>query len=89
MQAFGSDGSYLSGAWGFTDQYGEYTIIGLPAISATVCFQPPPWGGSNDTGYLYQCYNGAPDVTSASPISLHAGAVASGIDATLQDAPAW
>jgi protocatechuate 3,4-dioxygenase beta subunit len=85
IDTYGADGSYL-GAYGSTDDSGRYELAGLPATAVVVCFQS--WeGGANGTGYLPECYDNQPDVSTATPVNTSAGQVSRGIDAVLADAP--
>lgn len=63
--------------WGQTDATGSYIVTGLPAGSLTVCFQgsyaADPEGG---VGYSSTC--------AAAPVEVTSGALAPGVDATLQ-----
>jgi len=65
-----------------TDQYGRYTVAGLPTGTYSACFAEWQW----NTNYVPQCYDGAPDQTSANPITVSSGSTVSGIDVTLQQA---
>ena len=87
VYTYGVDGSYL-GRSGITDDTGRYRVTGLPATAVVVCFQTYPEGGANGTGYLSECYDNQPDLSTANPVTTTAGQVRAGIDAELADAPA-
>jgi hypothetical protein len=87
INAYGTDGSSLSRS-GVTDDTGHYRLTGVPATAVVVCFQTNQVGGANGTGYLDECYDNQPDVSTADPVNAIAGQVSAGIDAELADAPA-
>ncbi len=62
-----------------TNSAGEYTITGLPTGSYDVYFSGP-----ERSEYMGQIYNDRQTVASADPVSVTAGGVYPGIDATLQ-----
>jgi hypothetical protein len=78
VEATRADGSHLSS--GYTDENGRYEIAGLPAAAVTLCFMP-------EGGHLSECYDNQPDISTATPITLSSGAVRSGVDAVLAEAP--
>jgi hypothetical protein len=83
VQTRGVDGSYL-GTGGFTDDTGRYQITGLPATAVVVCFGSAE-GGPNGAGYLFECYDDQPDISSANPVTTTAGEMRTGINAELAD----
>ena len=83
VETYGADGSYLAGG-GFTDDTGRYQLTGLPATAVVVCFRNV--GGSpTDPGYLFECYDYQPDVSTADPVTTTAGQMRTGINAELAD----
>lgn len=60
-----------------TDAEGNYTVVGLPEGDVVVCFSSP--------SHVAECFDGAPDPTSATPVPLVPGAVVAGIDASLAE----
>ncbi len=82
---YGADGSYLGQA--FSDETGRYRLSGLPATAVLVCFAGYE-GGANGAGYVSECYDDQPDLSTANPVNTTAGQVRSGVDAELADAPA-
>jgi hypothetical protein len=70
-----SDGTTAASAT--TNEDGTYSIVGLPAGSYTVQFEPP---NSTDVG---QFYNAAATAEAAEPVVLSAGAVKENINAEL------
>jgi protocatechuate 3,4-dioxygenase beta subunit len=83
VETYSIDGSYLGG-YASTDDNGRYQLTGLPATAVVVCFRPQD-GGPNGTGYLFECYDDQPDVSTANPVTTTAGATRTGIDAVLAD----
>ena len=84
---YGVDGAYLN-PFGVTDSTGVYRLTGVPATAVVVCFETGQDGGANGAGYLAECYDDQPDVSTAIPVTTTAGTVSSGVDAVLTDAPA-
>jgi hypothetical protein len=77
VQIAGKQGNALSAS----GANGSYTITGLPAGSYLVQFA----GGCGNPGSVtQQFYNSEPNVGSADPVTLTAGAITTGIDATMQ-----
>jgi hypothetical protein len=85
VDTYGTDGGYLS-PYGITDGTGHYQLTGVPAPAVVVCFQTSE-GGGNGTGYVSECYDDQPDVSTADPVSTIIGELTAGIDAELADAP--
>jgi Carboxypeptidase regulatory-like domain len=85
VETYTASGGYLSPG-STTDDAGRYQLTGLPATAVVVCFQAAE-GGANGTGYLAECYDDQADVSSANAVNTTAGAVSSGVNATLADAP--
>jgi protocatechuate 3,4-dioxygenase beta subunit len=85
VDTYDADGSYLS-TYGSADDTGRYELAGLPATAVVVCFQASE-GGANGTGYVSECYDDQPDVSTATPVNTSAGHVSSGVNAVLADAP--
>ena len=86
VSAYTVDGAYLN-PFAVTDSTGQYELTGVPASAVVVCFETGPDGGANGTGYLFECYDDQPDVSTADPVSPVAGQVSTGVDAELADAP--
>jgi protocatechuate 3,4-dioxygenase beta subunit len=85
VETYDAGGAYLY-PFGVTDEQGSYRLTGVPATAVVVCFQATD-GGVNGTGYLSECYDDQADVSSADVVNTTAGAVSSGVDAELADAP--
>ena len=87
VDAYSVSGGYLSSS-GVTDATGQYQLTGVPATAVVVCFQTDPDGGANGTGYLSECYDDEPDLSTANPVTTTTGQLSAGVDAVLADAPA-
>lgn len=71
----------------FTDHNGEYVVSGLPSGSYKIVFIPGSeslFGGSGNSNYLVQYYNGKSSQTEAEARLVIAPSVVTGIDAQLQ-----
>jgi protocatechuate 3,4-dioxygenase beta subunit len=83
VETYRADGSYL-GPYGSTDDTGRYQVTGLPATAVTVCFRSAE-PGPNGAGYLFECYDNQPDISTANPVTTTAGQLRTGINAALAD----
>ncbi|MCD2444024.1 carboxypeptidase regulatory-like domain-containing protein [Agromyces sp. SYSU K20354] len=74
-----------SGTWGsdVSDADGRYEILGLPADSYTVSFQPDEFEPGPASGYLREYWDDVPNQFDAVPVVVGAGETVSGIDAEL------
>ena len=90
VDVINSGGNYLGSA--STSANGHYTVAGLPssATGYSVCFDASgASGGSSTTGYVDQCYSGAPwngryyPPAEATPVPVTVGTTVTGIDAVL------
>ncbi|MFN8535537.1 MAG: carboxypeptidase regulatory-like domain-containing protein [Dehalococcoidia bacterium] len=79
VDAFGSDGSYISG--GTTDGAGNYTIRALPPGSYRISFSPWLFGPARQ--YIPEFYNDQRMLETANPVVLPAMGAVPGIDAVL------
>ncbi|MEO7263053.1 MAG: carboxypeptidase regulatory-like domain-containing protein, partial [Jatrophihabitantaceae bacterium] len=85
VTTYRADGSDLPN-YAYTDDTGHYRISSLPVSAVAVCFQT--WeGGAHGAGYVYECYDNQPDLSTATLVNTTAGEVRAGIDAGLADAP--
>ena len=83
---YGVSGAYFN-PFAITDATGHYQLAGVPATAVVVCFQTSQDGGANGAGYLSECYDDRPDVSTADPVNAVAGQLSAGVDAVLADAP--
>jgi protocatechuate 3,4-dioxygenase beta subunit len=81
VETYGVDGSYL-GPGDFTDESGRYQVTGLPATAVVVCFNNIQ-GVPDVAGYLFECYDDQPDISTGNPVTTTTGEMRTGIDAQL------
>lgn len=71
-----------------TQSDGTYRVVGIPAGSTTLCFDPAFTNGTSPTGYLSECYDNVPNGGTPTTFPLTAGENKTGMDADLATAGA-
>ncbi|MDT0215593.1 carboxypeptidase regulatory-like domain-containing protein [Rothia sp. ARF10] len=68
-----------------TSATGAWSVKGLPVgTDYTVCFDPSSaTGGTSTTGHIEQCWNNKPDALTATKVATTAGAMKTGVGASL------
>jgi protocatechuate 3,4-dioxygenase beta subunit len=83
VETFSVGSGYSFGSIGVTDDTGRYRLNGLPAEAVLVCFATGEIVTANGAGYVSECYDDQPDLSTANPVTTTAGQVQTGIDAVL------
>ena len=68
-------------------QDGSYRLPALAGGSYIICFDASDVHQPAAAGYLNECYDDQPDASTATPVTVTAGTVSSGVDAELAEAP--